>query len=54
MNEKVRSMIKQLQTLECPTCKTKVKIELMGSDKFRTLTCGHEEIEKLIQKVINP
>lgn len=54
MNEAVKVVIKELQALECPICKTKVRIELLGGDKFNTLTCGHKEIEELIQDVINP
>lgn len=54
MNEVIKVIVKKLQALECPVCKTKVRVELLGGDNFNTVTCGHEEVKVLVEKTIYP
>lgn len=54
MNEEIKIVIEKLQELECPVCLTKVKVSSIYGNEFKTETCGHEDVEVLIQKVINP
>ena len=44
---------RQLESMKCPFCGGSVKVTRKGK-KFETATCGHVELEALMQTVLNP
>ena len=48
MDKEYLQKLKEAHDIICPVCQTKASFEIIKENSFQTVTCGHDEINRII------